>query len=178
MTMWKRIRTFLRHRWLDEADTRRTIDPDMLERLRLRVAASELRHTGEVRIYVEASLPLSYLWRHLRQAVPMKALVRARATMMFGKLRVWDTQHNNGVLIYLLLAEHEIELVADRGLNSLVSQAEWEAMVQHMAAAFARGHFEDGLTQALAEVSAPLVQHFPAGPQSNPNDLPDTPVLG
>ena len=102
---------------------------------------------------------------------------RARATTTFGKLRVWDTQHNNGVLIYLLLAEHEIELVAGRGLNTLVSHAEWEAMVQRMAAAFARGHFEDGLTQALAEVSAPLVRHFPAGPQPNPNDLPDS-LLG
>jgi len=176
--MWHRIKTLFRHRWLDEADTRRAIDPDMLERLRQRVAASEARHTGEIRIYVEAGLPLSYLWRHLREDIPMNALVRERATSMFGKLRVWDTEHNNGVLIYLLLAEHEIELVADRGLNNVVSQTDWQAMVQHMGSAFALGQFEEGLTKALAEVSAPLVQHFPAGPQPNPNDQPDTPVLG
>jgi len=178
MNMFKRIKTVLRHLWLDESDTRRTIDPDMLERLHQRVSASEARHTGEVRIYVEASLPLSYLWRHLREGVPVHALARQRATSMFGKLRVWDTQHNNGVLLYLLLAEHAIELVADRGLNAIVQPGEWLAMVQHMGAAFASGHFEDGLTQALSEVSAPLVQHFPAGPTPNSNDLPDIPVLG
>ena len=172
------IKNVLRHLWLDESDTRLTIDSDMLGRLGQRVSASEVRHTGEVRIYVEASLPLSYLWRHLRDGVPMDTLARQRANSMFGKLRVWDTQRNNGVLIYLLLAEHAIELVADRGLTAIVHPQEWQAMVGHMGTAFASGHFEDGLTQALAEVSAPLVKHFPAGPTPNSNDLPDTPVLG
>lgn len=176
--MWQSLRTTLRHRWLDESDTRRVIDAAMRERLRARVAASETRHTGEIRIYVEASLPMPYLWRHLRHQVPMQALVRERATEMFGALRVWDTHHNNGVLMYLLLAEREIELVADRGLNAIVPAPEWQAMVQRMGEAFARGRFEDGLTQALEEVSAPLVAHFTAGPVANPNDLPDTPVLG
>lgn len=176
--MWQRFKTVLRNRWLDDGDTRRTIDPEMLERLRQRVVASEARHTGEVRIYVEAGLPLPYLWRHLRGRTPMNELVRERATSMFGELRLWDTAHNNGVLIYLLLAEHEIELVADRGLNNVVSPSDWQAMVQRLGTAFTSGYFEDGLTQALAEVSAPLVQHFPAGPVPNPNDLPDAPVLG
>ncbi len=176
--MWQSLRTALRHRWLDESDTRRTIDSGMLERLRSRVAASETRHTGEIRIYVEAGLPMSYLSRHLRQRTPMSALVRERATEMFGSLRVWDTHHNNGVLIYLLLAEREIELVADRGLNAIVSDQEWRAMVGRMGESFARGHFEDGLTQALAEVSAPMVANFPADAKANPNDLPDTPELG
>ncbi|MEO7937882.1 MAG: TPM domain-containing protein, partial [Burkholderiaceae bacterium] len=93
--MWQQLRTALRHRWLDESDTRRTIDAGMLERLRARVAASETRHTGEIRIYVEAGLPMHYLWRHLLDRVPMQALVRERATEMFGALRVWDTEHNN-----------------------------------------------------------------------------------
>lgn len=176
--MWKHLHTTLRHRWLDESDTRRVIDAAMLERLRARVAASETRHTGEIRIYVEAGLPMPYLWRHLRHRAPMQSLVRERATEMFGALRVWDTHHNNGVLIYLLLAEHEIELVADRGLNVIVQASDWQAMVKRMGDAFSRGRFEDGLTQALEEVSAPLVAHFPAGPTANPNDLPDTPVLG
>ena len=83
-----------------------------------------------------------------------------------------------GVLIYLLLAEREIELVADRGLNTIVPASEWQAMVQRMGEAFTRGRFEDGLTQALGEVSTPLVAHFPADPVANTNDLPDTPVLG
>ena len=165
------IGRMLRHRWLDDADTRKSIPPDLAERLARRVAASEQRHTGEVRIYVEAGLPMSYLWRG--------ATARERAVAMFGKLRVWDTEQNNGVLIYLLLAEHAIEIVADRGLNSKVDSGEWQRIVERMGRAFQEGRFEDGLTQALGEVSALLVQHFPATPgQANANELPDEPVLG
>jgi hypothetical protein len=92
----------------------------VLERLRQKVAASEALHSGEIRIFVEASLPASYLWRHVTQAVPMAVLTRQRALMMFSKLGVWDTAHNNGVLIYLLMAEHKIELIADRGIHAVV----------------------------------------------------------
>jgi len=169
--MLQRLLRILRHRWLDEADTRRAIPPELVERLMHRVAASERRHTGEIRIYVEAGLPLSYLWRG--------ASARERAIAMFGKLRVWDTEHNNGVLIYLLLAEHAIEVVADRGLSRRVDPGTWQAIVQHMGAAFRAGRFEDGLTQALEEVSALLVEHFPAAEgQVRPNELPDEPMLG
>ena len=104
----------IRHRWMDENDARRAVPPDLSDRLQRRVAASERRHTGEVRIYVEASLPFSYLWRHLRDKLPIEQIVRERAVMIFSKLRMWDTAQSNGVLIYLLLAEHSIELVADR----------------------------------------------------------------
>ena len=98
--------------------------------------------------------------------------------MMFGKLRVWDTEHNNGVLIYMLLAEHTIELVADRGLMQHVSPAQWQAMVARMSQAFKDKRYEDGITQALEEVSAVLVEHFPlSGKAKNCNELPDTPLL-
>jgi len=98
--------------------------------------------------------------------------------MLFGKLRVWDTEHNNGVLIYLLLAEHAIEIVADRGINRHVTPAEWAAMAQRMGAAFRDGRFEDGLTQALEEMSALLVAHFPlAEGAPDRNELPDAPVV-
>ena len=161
----------LKHRWLDESDTRKAIPPDLIERLTRRIAASEKRHTGEVRIYVEAGLPLSYLWR--------AATPRERAVGLFGKLRIWDTEQNNGVLIYLLLAEHAIEIVADRGLSAKVDPQEWQRIVARMGDAFKQGRFEDGLTQALEEVSALLVHHFPAkGGEESPNELPDEPVLG
>ncbi len=161
----------LRHRWLDESDTRKAIPPALVERLTRRVAASEQRHSGEIRLYVEAGLPMSYLWRG--------ATPRERAVAMFGKLRVWDTEANNGVLIYLLLAENAIEIVADRALASRVPHGEWKAIVTRMGSAFREGRFEDGLTQALEEVSALLVAHFPLAPdQANPNELPDRPVLG
>lgn len=161
----------LRHRWRDESDTRKAVPPELVGRLAQRVAASEQRHSGQIRIYVEAGLPMSYLWR---DAGP-----RERAVALFGKLRVWDTELNNGVLIYLLLAENAIEIVADRGLASWVTQDEWQAIVASMGSAFRDRHFEDGLTQALEEVSALLVQHFPlrAG-ETHINELPDEPVLG
>jgi len=169
--MLARLQRILRHRWKDESDTRRAIPEDLSQRLAQRVAASEQRHTGEIRIYVEAGLPLSYLWR---DGTP-----RERALTMFGKLQVWDTEQNNGVLIYLLLAEHAIEIVADRGLSRHVDQAQWDEVVLHMRQAFREGRFEDGLTQALEEVSALLVQHFPATPGvANPDELPNAPVLG
>jgi hypothetical protein len=164
-----KIKRLFRHRWLDEDDTRRAIPPDLVERLKERVAASERRHTGEVRIYVEAGLPFSYIWRG--------ATARERAVAMFGKLRVWDTEQNNGVLVYLLLAEHAIEIVADRGVDRHVGHEGWQQVVRHMGDAFRAGRFEDGLTQALEEVSAILVRHFPAS-GANANELPDEPVLG
>ncbi|VTU16153.1 hypothetical protein H6CHR_00449 [Variovorax sp. PBL-H6] len=164
------LRRLWRHRWTDEADVRRVLPAETLERLKARVAASERRHRGEVRICIEAGLPWSYIQRG--------APARERAITLFGKLRVWDTAENNGVLIYLLLAEHAIEIVADRGIDAHVSAEEWAAMARRMASAFREGRFEDGLTQALEEVSALLVAHFPlAEGAPDRNELPDEPVL-
>jgi uncharacterized membrane protein len=167
----KRLQRILRHRWLDESDTRRALPADVVQRLAQRVAASEQQHTGELRIYVEAGLPLSYLWRG--------ASARERAIAMFGKLGVWDTEQNNGVLIYLLLAEHAIEIVADRGLSRHVPARQWQEIVQRMGGAFRDHRYEAGLVQAVEEVTALLVRHFPpAAGVANPNELPDEPVLG
>ncbi|PIF75293.1 TLP183/Psb32/MOLO-1 phosphatase superfamily protein [Variovorax sp. 54] len=169
-TLFSKLGRIWRHRWTDEAAVRRVLPADALERLAGRVAASERRHSGEVRICVEAGLPMSYLWRH--------ASPRERAVTLFGKLRVWDTAHNNGVLIYLLLAEHAIEIVADRGIDAHVGSAEWAAMTQRMGTAFREGRFEDGITLALEEVSALLMAHFPlADNQPDTNELPDAPVV-
>jgi uncharacterized membrane protein len=166
-----RLQRIFRHRWLDESDTRRAIPPEVAQRLAQRVAASEQRHSGELRIYIEAGLPLGYLWR---DATP-----RERAIAMFGKLRVWDTENNNGVLIYLLLAEHAIEIVADRGLDRHVGTQQWQALVARMGGAFGAGRYEEGLAQAIDEVTALLLQHFPlSAGEANPNELPDEPVLG
>jgi uncharacterized membrane protein len=165
---WSRL---LRHRWFDERDAARLLDDAALDRLQQQVEASERRHTGEIRVCIEAGLPLSYLWRG--------APARERAVAMFGKLRVWDTEHNNGVLIYLLLAEHAVEIVADRALHRLVPVGEWDAMLQTMAAAFRDGRFEQGLSQAIAKVDTLLSRHFPlAAGTARPNELPDRPYRG
>jgi uncharacterized membrane protein len=166
-----RLLRILKHRWHDETDAKRALDDAALERLAARVRHSEGRHSGEIRLCVEAGLPLSYLWR---DAAP-----RERALAMFGKLRMWDTEHNNGVLIYLLLAEHAIEIVADRGLNRQVPAEEWRRLSDGMAAAFKAGRFEDGLGKAIDAVDALLLRHFAlAEGQRNPNELPDRPFVG
>lgn len=172
--MLLQIKRIVKHAWFQAASTRRAIPADMVQRLQQLVIASEQRHSGEIRIYIESGLPLSYL----RRDASTRQITRQRALTLFGKLRVWDTEHNNGVLIYLLLAEHTIELVADRGLNHVVDPQIWQAMVSRMSNAFKLGRFEDGLKQALEEVSTLLVLHFPLGQgEAHLNELPDAPIL-
>ncbi len=171
-----RLQRLWRHLWRDEADTRRAVPDDMAARLARRVGASERRHTGEVRICVEAALPWGMVWAAPSDAA-LRALSRARALDWFARLGIWDTEHNNGVLIYLLLAEQTIEIVADRGLASRADPAVWTAIVDRLGQRLRQGAFEDGLTQALEEVSALLVQHFPLAPgSSSPDELPDAVV--
>ena len=164
LARWQRL---LRHYRTDAGHLRRALDAAALARVQAAVAASETRHSGEIRVSVEAGLPLSYLHRGLGS--------RERALMLFGKLRVWDTEHNNGVLIYLLLADRAIEIVADRGLTRQVPQAQWDTLVAGMRTAFAEGRFEAGLLQAIGAVDQLLCLHFPLAPgEANPNELPDS----
>ncbi len=157
-----RVWRLLRHRWCDERDVARALPDDALARLEAAIHASEHQHTGELRISVEAGLPLSYLWR--------RASARARAIALFGKLNVWDTEHNNGVVIYLLLAERSIEIVADRGLARKVPAAEWQAMVALLAPACRAGDFEGGLQHCVSLVGDLLQQHFPAAEGGAPRN--------
>jgi uncharacterized membrane protein len=167
-----RLVRVLRHRW--EKDGNHTVPTEVLERLRLRVAASEQLHSGEIRICIEAGLPNSYLWR--KETMP--ALLRQRAMAQFGRLRVWDTEHNNGVLIYLCLAEHAIELVADRGVNRIAPANYWEATIDTLGAALKHGAFEEGLGLAVDAVGSLLHTHFAlSAGDSNPNELPDAPSV-
>jgi uncharacterized membrane protein len=172
MVMLRRIQRVFKHRWEDEA--RRTFSDAHLQRLQALIAASELLHSGEIRLCIEAGLPNSYLLR----PDTMPVLLRQRALAQFGRLRVWDTEHNNGVMIYLCLAERAIELIADRGVNHFVSAEQWNSVVKRLSSALGNGDIEGGLVRAIAEVSAVLQQHFAvhAG-QKNPNELPDAPVL-
>ncbi|WP_210542626.1 TPM domain-containing protein [Rhodoferax sp. PAMC 29310] len=169
-----RLKRFFKHRWVNEATTRQVLPSELLHRLEQRIGASERRHSGEIRIYVETLLPLQYLYRN----APTSELVRDRALEIFSNLRVWDTANNNGVLIYLLAVEHSIEVVADRGLNSWLNAGTWSRLVTNMSGAFRRGDYEGGLTHALEEVSAVLMQHFPlSAGERNPNELPDAPIV-
>jgi len=169
--MLTRLKRLWRHRWVDDADLHQVLPASVVLSLAQQVAASEQRHSGEIRIHIEAGLPWRSVWHG--------ATARERAVALFGTLRVWDTEDNNGVLIYLLMADNAIELVADRGLMREVPQVTWEALVTRMGQAFQVGQFEQGLRQAVDEVSALLEQHFPLAPgQHNPNELPDAPGMG
>ena len=171
MASWLQQGTrLLRHRW-SEARLRTAVPQTLVETLTRQVAASEDRHTGQVRICVEAGLPAAYVWR--------SATAHERAVALFGKLRVWDTEHNNGVLIYLLLADRAIEIVADRGLAKHVPTSTWETVIAEMREALGTGHYEQALAQAIETVSRLLAQHFPSVPGAprRSNELPDTPVL-
>lgn len=151
----------LRHLWLDAADASRALGEHGLRRLEQRVSDSERRHDGEICLCVEASLPPSYLWRHLRHRVPIATVVHERALSMFGRLRVWDTELNNGVLIYVQLAEHRVEIIADRGLAPHVTDAHWRHTLGQVADACRRGRLEDGLNLAIDAVGRTLETHFP-----------------
>ena len=159
----------LRHRWAENL-LRSTASPALLGQLTQAVATSEQRHSGQVRICIGAGLPASYIWRN--------ASARERAIAMFSKLRVWDTEHNNGVLIYLLMPEHAIEILADRGVSRHVPPAEWQQLIAQMSAHFRRSEYEQGLQNTIEVVSSRLVRHFPRtshGP--GVNELPDAPVV-
>lgn len=173
-----RFLLMLKHRWRDQRHTLRMVPDDMAARLEQRVAHSETRHTGEVRVVVEAALPLSYLWR-LGPRLTLQQAMRQRAMSWFGRLRVWDTEHNNGVMIYLLLAERHIEVVADRGLARHVPALHWSQLVTQLSRQLKAGAFEQGLGNALADVTALLATHFPesadpANQGHGPNQLSNT----
>lgn len=162
----------MRHRWA-EARLRAAVPATLVDELTRQVAASEQRHTGQVRICVEAGLPSTYIWRG--------ATAHDRAIALFGKLQVWDTEHNNGVLIYLLLADRAIEIISDRGLAKQVPASAWQAVIADMRETLRSGHYDHAMTHAIDAVSDLLVQHFPLGAEDrtgrHSNELPDHPVL-
>lgn len=166
----QRITRLWRHRWA-ESDVAHAFPPQTLQRLERLVSESEDRHTGQIRLCVEGGLPYSYIWRN--------ACARDRAVGLFGKLRTWDTEHNNGVLIYLLLADHAIEIIADRAMARLVPETTWQAVVQEMGSAFQQQAYAQGLEAALQRVSDLLATHFPRTEttQDDGAGLPDAPVV-
>lgn len=174
VTRWSRMKRMVKHIWLDEADLKRFVSPAMLDRLQEKIMASEKQHSGEIRICVEAGLPWRALWRDTSTA----EMTRARAVVLFSEMKVWDTANNNGVLIYVLLAEHSIEIVADRGLNPLVGSQDWRTLISAMGEAFRQGKFEEGLMRGIEKISVTLQQYFPVkAADTNPNELPDRPML-
>lgn len=147
----------------------RRFPASLLDEIAAAVAEGERTHRGEVRLAVESRLsPLAVL-------AGLDAPRRAR--QLFGQLGIWDTEHSNGVLLYVLLAEHRIEVVADRGIARHVVPDEWAEVCTHMRDAYARGQWHEGSLQGIADVHALLQRHFPSDGTARPDELPDRPVL-
>ena len=161
----KRIgRHLLKHHWR----VRRLFPPPVLDRIERAIKAGEATHSGQVRFVVEGALDGQPLFRNQSP--------RARALDVFAHLRIWDTAHNNGVLIYLLLADRDVEIVADRGIDAEVGAAGWEAICRDMEASFRTGQFKAGVIKGIEAVSRELARHFP--PDAHPrNELPDKPIM-
>ena len=139
-----------------------------LKRIAEAIAISESRHTGELRFAVEHALQLKNL---LANQSP-----RQRAVELFGRYNIWDTEHNNGVLIYLLLADRKIEIVADRGVSKLVSNDGWQAICREIEAHLQKGHFDEGIIHGINLISEHLAEHFPAT-EGNPNELSNDVII-
>ncbi len=167
----KLLTRIARHLWLDADDAERALGAAGLHRLEDSVRESERRHLGEICVCIEASLPLRELWRLLRRPRTADEAVSERALALFGELRVWDTELNNGVLIYVQLAEHRLEILADRALARRVPPEAWHGAVAKACDAFRRNELEQGLGAAINAVDAALQEHFPK-PEG---DLPGSP---
>lgn len=148
---------------------RRRFPARVLDEIADAIAAGECTHQGEVRVAFESRLGP---WAVLQG---LDAPTRAR--QVFTHLRVWDTEHNSGVLFYVLMAEHRIEIVADRGIARRVTPAEWSAICARMRDCFARGEWREGALQGIADAHDLLRQHFPGDGVERLDELPDRPVM-
>ncbi len=157
-------RHLLQHRWRE----RKIFPPKVLAAIEQAIKAGEATHSGQIRFVVEGALDGRPLFRDQP--------ARDRALDIFSQLRIWDTAHNNGVLIYLLLADRNVEIVADRGIDARVGAEGWEKICAGMEADFRSGNFEGGVIKGIEAVSRQLAAYFPRrGP--GPNELPDAPVV-
>ena len=158
-----------RHIVTDHASARRRFPASALDGIERAIAQGESRHRGQVCVAIEASLPLA--------RVLSKLTSRERALEVFGLARVWDTEDNCGVLLYVLLADRSVEIVADRGIHMKVGDDAWRTIAHNMERAFAEGRFGEGLASGVAEVNAFLAQHFPSDGRPSANELANRPLL-
>ncbi len=158
----------MRHLSIGRAAVRRIFPLRAMNEIESAIRATEARHAGQIRFAVEAALELA----------PLLAgqTAQQRAVDVFSKLRVWDTEHNNGVLIYLLLADRDVEIVADRGIHVKLGKEVWESICREMEVAFRAGKFEEGVLAGIHAVGEHLSRHFPAR-SGKANEMPDSPVV-
>lgn len=153
---------------MTEWQVKRAFPPDTLAAIGNAIKVSETGYVGELRFAVEGAL--------YGKALLRGQSARERAMEVFSQLHVWDTEHNNGVLIYLLLADRAVEIIADRGVHVKVGAPEWETICRTMEVAFTQRKYQEGVVSGVAAVAQHLARHFPAR-GSRRNELPDAPVV-
>ena len=163
-----KIKRIARHLAVTHWQVNRAFPRQTLGAIEQATRASETKHAGQVRFAVEGALDSTPLFKCQS--------ARERAIEVFSQLRLWDTEHNNGVLIYLLLADRAVEIVADRGIQAKIGAREWETICHKMQAAFKQGHYEAGVVSGIQAVTQRLIRHFPTS-TSGRNELPDKPVV-
>ena len=159
---------FIKHMFSHPWQVQRHFPAGALRIIEKAISASEKNHAGEIRFVVEAGL---HPYEILCKKTPKK-----RAIELFGRLNIWDTEHNNGVLIYLLLADRDVEIVADRGIDQHVGRDGWEAICHEMEGLFRKGQFEAGVLQGIAHISAELEKYFPQTGASK-NEVSNKPLV-
>ena len=162
------LRRFWRHIVMNPVAARRAFPPATLDAIGQEVSEQEKRHRGEIRFVVEAELTTGHLWREVGS--------RDRARELFAQYGVWNTEENTGVLIYVMLADRRVEVVADRGITALVPDERWQSICRTMESHFREGRFQEGAIAGIRSVSDELAGHFPAR-GDNPNELPDRPIM-
>lgn len=163
----KKLMRLIKHLTAARWQVARCLPKRSMDNIALAIRQSESSHMGELRFAVEAGLD----WLELLAGMSS----RERALHVFSQLRVWDTEQNSGVLIYLLLADRKVEIVADRGIHARVGAAHWKAICHAMEQKFRADEFESGVLEGVAAITALLQQHFPSD-GINPNELQDYPV--
>lgn len=164
---WSR---WFRHTFAGRSALGRAFPQQTLDAIEQAVDESERSHTGEIRFAIEAALEPGQVWAGMRP--------RDRAIEVFTALGVWDTEANNGVLVYVLLADRDVEIVADRGFNRLVAAGQWQAVCEDMERHFRAGNFHDGALVGIREVGRIIASHYPQQPgQRDEDELPNRPAL-
>jgi uncharacterized membrane protein len=159
----------IRHLFATHAATRRRFTAEVLKSIEAAIAAAEIRTSGEIRFVIETALELPEVWAGVQP--------RARAVQTFSDLHMWNTEGRNGVLIYVLTADRQVEVVADRGASSVIPVADWEGVCRLMEGHFREGRFGVGAVAGVDAVAGLLVRHFPPPRGVNRDELPNQPAL-
>lgn len=162
------IKRIAKHLLMTDWQARKCFPPATLSAIEQAIKVSEAQHSGEIRFAVEAALDGAALFK--------EQSAKARAIDVFSLLRIWDTEHNNGLLIYVLLAEHAVEIVADRGISAKVGTEDWQRICAAMESDFRHGNFGGGVAVGIASVTQHLVKYFPIG-DGDQNELSNKPVV-